>query len=312
MERVSGAPARAAARPRTAALVLRATRPLYLPTSLLPGLAGMLVALDSDDARWWLAPVAIVALLFVHAGTNVINDVEDYARGVDAADKMDNSRVFNTGLMSVAAGRRLAFGFFGAAFLLGVGMSVIQGPALLAIGLVGILGGLGYSAGPRPLKFAGLGDVAIVLLMGPLLTQGAYTAVTGDGFHAQAFWLGFGPGFLIACVLAGNNLSDIEGDRAAGVRTLAVRLGFGPARALVLATLGLAYGSPVAVWAAGLLDWPVLLPLLTLPIAVGRAAQALSARRAGDPLLVTLAPRTAQLHLLFCALLVAGVALAEA
>jgi 1,4-dihydroxy-2-naphthoate polyprenyltransferase len=302
-------PAVAASGQGRAALVLQATRPLYLPTSLVPGLAGCLVALGSDEARWWLAPVALIALLLVHAGTNVTNDVEDFARGVDSPEKMDNSRVFNTGAMTVAQGRRLYAACFGLAFGLGLAIVLVQGPALLIYGVAGILGGWLYTAGPRPFKYEGLGEILIVPLMGPLLTQGAYTAVTGDAFHAPAFWLGLAPGLLIATVLAGNNLADIEGDRRAGVSTLAVRLGFARARALYLVNLTLTYASIVLLWAAGLFSWPILLPLATLPLALPRISQARAARSSGDGGLVSLAPETAKLHLLFCVLLVAGVVL---
>jgi 1,4-dihydroxy-2-naphthoate polyprenyltransferase len=230
---------------------------------------------------------------------------------VDLPEKIDNSRVFTTGLMSITEGRRLALGFFGAAFVLGLVMVVIQGPALLAIGIIGILGGWGYSAGPRPLKFAGLGEASIIFLMGPFMTQGAYTAVTGDPFHAPAFWVGFAPGLLIAATVSGNNLSDIPGDRAAGVRTLAVRLGFDNARILYLALLTLAYATPVVVWLAGLFEWPILLPLLTVPIATGRIEQVRTAREEGGESLATLPLGTAQLHLLFSVLLVVGVVLSR-
>jgi 1,4-dihydroxy-2-naphthoate octaprenyltransferase len=291
------------------ALWIRATRPLYLPTSVVPGLAGALVAIGNDDADWWLLPVALVALLLVHAATDVCNEVEDAAHGVDAPDKIDNSRVFSTGMLSIREGRRLYGALFAIAFLLGIGICLVQGPALLVIGIVGILGGWLYTAGPRPYKYAGLGDPAIVLLMGPLLTQGAYTAVTGDAFHAPAFWLGMAPGLLIASVLAANNASDIEGDRAVGVRTLAVRLGFPRARTLFLATLTGAFVTPVVLWATGLFGPWILLPVVLAPLAVGRVRQALAARGSGDPALLTLAPLTAQLHLLFCVLLCAGVVL---
>lgn len=297
--------------PSRLALSIRATRPNYIPTSLLPGVAGGLVALGAANADWWLLPVAILALFCVHAGTDVTNEVEDFARGVDDESKMDNSRVFTTGLMSIPDGRRLAVGYFVGAIALGTLIAVVQTPWVFVYGILGILGGWGYSAGPTPLKYRGLGDIVIVFLMGSLITQGAYTSVTGDPFHAPAFWLGFAPGFLIAAVLEANNLSDIPGDRAAGVRTMAVRLGFAPARSLYLASMALAYGALVAVWAAGLFSWPILLPLLTLPIAAQRVLQARSAEGEGDERLLSLAPLTAMLHLLFNALLVAGVVLAE-
>jgi 1,4-dihydroxy-2-naphthoate octaprenyltransferase len=302
----SGAAPRHAGRPT---LWLRATRPLYLPTSLLPALAGALVAIGTDGARWWLLPVALVALVLLHAATNVCNEVEDAAHGVDAPDKMDNSGVFCRGLLTIREGRLLYAGLFAGAFVIGVGLSLIQGIALLAIGIAGILGGWLYTGGPRPYKYEGLGDPLIVLLMGPLLTLGAYTAVTGDGFHAPAFWLGLAPGLLIAAVLSGNNAADIDGDRAAGVRTLAVRVGFARARVLYLATLTGAFLAPVGLYAAGLFGPWILAPLVLAPLAVGRARQALAARGSGDTSLATLAPQTAQLHLLFGVLLCVGVVL---
>jgi 1,4-dihydroxy-2-naphthoate octaprenyltransferase len=238
--------------------------------------------------------------------------VEDAAHGVDSPDKMDNSRVFSTGLLDVREGRWLYGAMFAAAFVLGLIICAIQGPALLVIGCIGILGGWLYTGGPRPYKYDGLGDPAIIWLMGPLITQGAYTAVTGDGFHAPAFWLGMGPGLLIAAVLAGNNASDIEGDRAAGVRTMAVRLGFSRARGLYLLMLSATFLVPVVLWATGLFSAWILLPLVLLPLGVGRARQALAARRSGDEGLLMLAPLTAQLHLLFCLLLCVAVALDRA
>lgn len=290
------------------ATAVRATRPLYLPTSLVPALAGLAAAIGTDGARWWLAAPAVMALAMIHAGTNAINDVEDFDRGVDGPDKHDNSRVFTTGLMSVAQGRMLARGLFAGGVGIGVALAVLQGPALLVYGIAGAAVGYLYSAGPSPLKYVGLGDVAIVPTMGPLITQGAYTAVTGDGFEASVFWLGLAPGLLIAAVLAANNLSDIRGDAAAGVRTLAVRFGFAPARGLYLGMLAAAYACPLVLVAAGAFGWPLLLPLATIPLGLRLATVAGAADSPDDPQLAPLAARTASLHLGFCLLLVLGVA----
>jgi 1,4-dihydroxy-2-naphthoate octaprenyltransferase len=296
-------------RPSRLSLWIRATRPLYLPTSLIPALAGGLVAIGEPDADWWLLPVALVALLLVHAATNACNDVEHAARGLDPPDKIANSGVFNTGLLSTGEGRRPYGALFALAFALGVGICLVQGPALLLIGSVGILVGWLYTAGPRPYKYDGLGDPAIALLMGPLLTQGTYTAVTGDGFDASAFWLGFAPGFMIAAVLAANNLADIDGDRTAGVRTLEVRLGFHRARWLFVGLLTVGTLTPALVCAAGLFGPRILVPILLAPLALARMAQALRPASSGDESVLTLTPGTAQLHLLFAMLLCVGVVL---
>jgi 1,4-dihydroxy-2-naphthoate octaprenyltransferase len=107
----------------------------------------------------------------------------------------------------------------------------------------GVLGGLPYTAGPRPYKYLGLGEVAIVLLMGPLITLGTFTAVNGRTFAAAGFWVGLGPVLLIAGVLAAALIAQ------------------------------------VALSASGLFGAWILLPLLAAPALAGCARIALSAHR---------------------------------
>jgi 1,4-dihydroxy-2-naphthoate polyprenyltransferase len=292
-------------------LWIQGTRPWSLPTSIVPALAVGLVAIHSAHPRWWLLAVALVALLLVHAGTNASNDVEDNARGADPPDKRRNSQVFNTGLMSTREGRILYGACFSGGILLGGLIIAVQGWAIIVIGVIGVLGGLLYTAGPRPYKYAGLGEPFIILLMGPLMTQGTYTAVTGDGFFAPAFWAGIGPGLLIACVLASNNIDDYEIDKAAGARTLAVRIGFDRARALYATLMLLVIPGQVALWATGLFDAWIMLPLVLAPLLVKRALEPLAIRDTRDPFLHAFTPRTGQVHLFFSVLLCAGVVLAR-
>jgi 1,4-dihydroxy-2-naphthoate octaprenyltransferase len=290
-------------------LVVQAVRPWSLPTSVVPAAAGGLVALGDGQASWWLLPIALLALLLLHAGVNVSNDVEDAARDADPPDKDRNSGLFNTGRLTITTGRRLYGGCFAAAVLLGVVICAVQGPALLVIGWIGVLGGLLYTAGPKPYKYLGLGEAAIVLLMGPLITLGTFTAVTGQMFAATAFWVGLGPGLLIAGVLAANNLTDLVVDTAAGAQTIAVRIGFARARVVYLALLAATLLAQVALWASGLVGPWILLPLLAAPALARCARLALSARRAGDPALLPLTPSTGRAHLWFSLLLVAAVIL---
>ena len=281
-----------------------------LLTSVVPATAGGLAAIGSAHPDWGLLAVALVALLFVHAGTNISNDVEDTARGIDPADKMrHNSRVFNTGLLSIAQGRRLYGICFTTGMSLGIVICVVEGPALLVVGLVGVLGGLLYTAGPAPYKYAGLGEAAIIFLMGPLMTQGVSTAVTGSAFAAGAFWVGIGPGLLIACVLLSNNLDDLDDDRAAGARTLAVRIGFPRARNLYAALMVAALVAQLALWVSGLFDAWILLPLLIAGPLLLRAREVARMRDSRDPGLATLTPRTAEIHVRFAVLLCVSVAL---
>lgn len=295
-----------------AGLWWRTLRAPTLLTSVLPASAGGLTALGTRHPDWWLMAVALLALLCLHAGTNISNDVEDAARGVDPPDKSRrNSGVFNTGTLSIAEGRRLYGACFAAGLLLGVAISIVQGPGLLVIGVIGLLGGLLYTAGPAPYKYRGLGEPAIVLLMGPLMTLGVRIAVTGGWFSGSGFWVGIGPGLLIACVLASNNLDDLESDRAAGARTLPVRLGFARGRWLFALLMLAVIPAQIGLWASGAFDAFILLPLVLAPVLVLRAREVIAIPRAGDPRLATLTPRTAQVHLLFAVLLCVSVVLAR-
>ena len=75
-------------------------------------------------------------------------------------------------------------------------------------------------------------------------------------------------GLLASAILVVNNVRDVDTDRRAGKRTLAVKLGRGGARRLFDAMLLLSFVAPIAIWAAGGLTAWVLLALLSLPLAV--------------------------------------------
>ncbi len=283
-----------------------------LLTSVVPAAAGGLTAIGTPHPDWWLMALALLALLCVHAGTNISNDVEDAARGVDSPDKTRrNSRVFNTGRLSIGHGRRLYGACFAAGLTLGVVIAAVQGPALLVIGVIGLLGGLLYTAGPMPYKYLGLGEPAIVLLMGPLMTAGIRTATTGTTFAAAGFWVGIGPGLLIACVLAANNLDDLADDRAVGARTLPVRLGFARGRWLYGGMMLVVVPAEIALWASGLFDAWILLPLVLSPVLLVRAREVVTLPGEDDPRLHSLTPRTGAVHLWFSVLLCAAVVLAR-
>ena len=281
----------------------RSARPLYLPTSVIPGLVGCLVALGVDGANFALLPLVLLGVLLVHAGTDVCNEAEDFANGVDSPDTIENSGVFTAGHLTVEQGRRLYGGLFAVTVVIGLVLCLLSTWWLLVYGGLGVLGGWLYTGGPKPFKYVGLGDPFIVFLMGPLLTHGAYTALTGDAWDPAAFVIGFVPGFLILAVLQSNNAADIPEDEAAGVRTLAVRLGEPWASRLIVVSLLLTFVTPVVLVATGLLGPWLLLVLVLVPLAVPLARSALPRAPA------TLTPQVAQLHLLTSVLLCAAVVL---
>ena len=290
--------------PSKLALYVRATRLPSASCSALPVLLGLETAIDRDDASWWLAPLVLVAGILVQLGTNVVNSVEDYVRGVDTKEMLGNDRSYVDGLLTVDEGRRLYRLLFGVTIALGLVMVLAKGPALLPIGVVGVLAAWSYTAGPFPYKYHALGEPSIVFLMGPLMTLGAFTAVTGDPWDWTAALVGFVPGFLVVAVLTANNLADLEDDRRAGVRTVPGLIGFENARRLYMSELVLSYLSIVVLVAAGLLRPPSLVVLLTLPLAWRRLRLAAGAQGPGDPALEPLLWQTAGLHAIVSLVLV--------
>src|ERR671933_401781 len=151
--------------------------------------------------------------------------------------------------------------------LCGVYLVYLAGPILLAIGAASILAGVLYTGGPRPYGYEGLGEVFVFLFFGIVAVVGSYYVQTED-LRWEAFALAVPVGLLAAAILVVNNVRDVDTDRRAGKRTLAVRLGRERARRVFAAMVALAFAAPLAIWAAGGLSPWILLSLLAAPLAL--------------------------------------------
>ena len=192
---------------------------------------------------------------------------------------------------------------FGLAVLCGVYLVWLAGPILLAIGAASILAGVLYTGGPRPYGYEGLGEVFVFLFFGIVAVTGSYY-VQAEQVTWEAFVLAVPVGLLASAILVVNNVRDLESDRRAGKRTLAVRLGRERARTLYgLMVYGAFLTAPVP-WVAGSLSAWLLLPLVLLPVAVSLVR--VVRRHADGPTLNLALARTGMLQLAFCVLLSAG------
>jgi 1,4-dihydroxy-2-naphthoate octaprenyltransferase len=196
---------------------------------------------------------------------------------------------------------------FGLAVLIGLYLAWVGGWPIVAIGVLSILSGLAYTGGPFPLGYHGLGDVFVFVFFGLAAVCGTYYVQAG-AVSALAWWAAVPMGFLTTAIIVVNNLRDIETDRAAGKRTLAVRLGVRGARAEYLLLIGGAYLIPLLIWLTGAGSVWVLSTWLSIPLAVRwvRAVFTLS----GRPLNAALAG-TGQLTLMYAALFAAGLLMAR-
>jgi len=257
-----------------ASLVLRTTRLPFLSATIVPVLLGILIAARHGAFDLLTAVLTVIGASFVQLAINVSNDVFDTAQGADDANVTPTkfsggSRVIQYGLVSFRRMAGLATIFYLAAAVIGLLLLVLRGsPALLAIGVVGFIVGLGYTAPPLKFVYRGLGEIAVALGFGPLMLLGAYVVQTRGVLTWEPVVASLPIALLVALILYVNEIPDRRGDARAGKRTLPVRL----SKSTVIAGYRLAalaaYAIVIVGVLAGLLPIPALLALLTVPLAL--------------------------------------------
>src|SRR5579884_1162955 len=295
VSRTTGAPS-----PGGARIWLMAARLRTLPASIAPVLVGTSLAGYAGVFHPLRFVAALVGAVFIQVGTNLSNDYSDARRGADTEDRLGPVRVTAGGLVPPRRVLLATYVSFGVAVLAGAYLIAVAGWQLLLVGAASILAGVLYTGGPRPYGYEGLGEVFVFLFFGIVAVAGSFFVQTRH-LSWEAFALAVPVGLLAAGILIVNNVRDIDTDRRAGKRTLAVRLGRSRTRALFAAVVYLAYPlAPVVWWFGPLRAW-MLLPLLTLPLAV-RLVRTVRNRADGPSLNEALAG-TGQLQLAFCVLL---------
>lgn len=296
--------ASAGGRPR---LWLLAARPATLPAAIVPVLVGT-AAGATEAARFRPLPflAALLAALLIQVATNFANDYSDFHRGADTAERLGPTRVTQGGLLTPAQVVRGIVVTFGAAVLLGLYLVWVGGWPILAIGICSILAGLAYTGGPWPFGYHGLGDLFVFVFFGLVAVMGSAYLQTG-AWTLLALAAAVPVGLLCTNILVVNNLRDLATDRAAGKGTLAVRIGDRATRAQYALLAAAAYLVPVALVAAGRASRWLLLPLLTLPVAL-RLTRLVLGGLAGRELNAVL-KRSGQLEMLYGVLLATGLLL---
>ena len=261
---------------------IAATRPKTLVAAVAPVALGGAVCVAYSQAGfarhgfWLLLASCLGFALCVQVACNFANDLGDSLRGADTAARVGPRRAVSAGDISAAAMRRGIWVACGLALVLGAPVALLS-PWLLLAGLLAIACALGYTLGPFPLAYRGLGDVFVVACFGVQATVlSAWVVSLGwlasDMPWAAALLAGLGLGLLADNILVANNARDYETDFAVGKRTTVVRFGRGFARHLhgFNSILGLACLGHVFGWA----------PMALLPLALW---QHLAFRKASQP-----------------------------
>ena len=285
---------------------LMAARPRTLPAAVAPVLVGTALAATEGTFRVLSFIAAMVGALFIQIGTNLSNDYSDARRGADTEDRLGPVRVTAGGLVPPRQVLIATYVSFALAVLAGTYLIATAGWELLLVGAASILAGVLYTGGPRPYGYEGLGEVFVFLFFGVVAVAGSYFAQV-ERIEPEALALAVPVGLLASAILVVNNVRDLETDRRAGKRTLAVRLGRERARGLYAAMLAGAFVTAPLPWLLGSdeLDAWLLLVLAAVPLAIPLVRTVRS--RVDGPSLNGALAGTGKLQLAFCVLLSAGI-----
>lgn len=283
---------------------IRAMRPRVFTAAYVPMGVAAAAAIRDGVFDVLLFALSLIGVMLLQTTANLVNEYYDFVRG------SDDLKVDGQGMAIKKYGltpREVGIGAVAslvAGCLIGLFLLSQSGPLLWAIGIAGALVAVIYTAGPFPLAYNGLGELAAGIFMGPLIVVGAYYVMARGQLAPDLVWISLPVGLMVAAILHANNLRDMEADRAANKRTLAVLLGRPAARVEYVVLVGGAYVALAGLIVFGAVPVTTALAALTLPEA--RALIRIF-NTVDDP--ATLHPaqgRTARLHGRFGLLMVAG------
>lgn len=278
---------------------------MTLPASISPVIVASALAAGEGLFRLDVFLAALIAALLIQIGANFANDLFDFKKGADTEARTGPTRVTQAGLLSEAQVARGTAVVLGLAFLVGLYLVWVGGWPVLVVGLASIAGAILYTGGPWPLGYHGLGDLFVFIFFGLVAVVTTYYLHTGH-VTPLAFTLAVPVGLIVTDILVVNNLRDIATDRAAGKRTLAVRLGDRATRYQYVLFLVVAYLVPLALGFAGRIGPLFWLPLVSLPLAWRLVRTVLEGTQ--GPALNRVLKGTGQLFLIYALLLGAGLA----
>jgi len=201
-----------------------AIRPKTLSVSIAPVLVGSSIALREKIFHIDIFLLTLFAALFIQIGTNFVNDMYDYIKGADRDNRIGPTRVVQAKLISVETMKKLIFLTFSLAIICGIPLVVKGGILILIIGLLSIVSGYTYTAGPYPLGYYGWGDFFVFSFFGPIAVCGTFFLQT-QTVSLESIISGLILGSLSVTLLCINNIRDVNTDRKVEKKTLAVRLG---------------------------------------------------------------------------------------
>jgi 1,4-dihydroxy-2-naphthoate octaprenyltransferase len=282
-----------------------AMRPWSFTASFVPIALGAALAATEGSFNIYLFILTLVGGVIIHAGTNLINTYGDYIRGVDTIESALTCPQLVTGVLKPRSVKLAGIIAFCVAGVPGILLTWLCGWPVFAIGSIGIIAGYCYTAGIYPYKYKGLGSILVFFLMGPLLVWPSYYIQTGQ-YSLIPILVSLPVGLLVSAILHSNDIRDIFFDKAAGIKTFALSIGFRKSLILYYALYAGAYIGLITLVAYGVLPNGVLLTLLLVPVIIKMFRCAYEGMKGSDEKIKQLEPRAASFHFKFGILLILG------
>jgi 1,4-dihydroxy-2-naphthoate octaprenyltransferase len=203
------------------------TRPWSFTMSLISVSVGTLIAAESGPISWLWFIITAIGITFFHAGANVINDYFDSKYEIDKPDSPTakyRPQPIISGMFTPRQVLTEAIVLFAITAIIGIVITYMRSGQVFWIGVVGLLTAIFYTAGPVKFKYRALGEIAVFLMWGPLMVEGAY-AVQRQSLSLKPFLVSIPFGILVALVLFANNMRDIAYDSRQNVKTLGIVMG---------------------------------------------------------------------------------------
>ena len=203
------------------------TRPWSFTMSLISVSVGTLIAAESGPISWLWFIITAIGITFFHAGANVINDYFDSKYEIDKPDAPTakyRPQPIVSGMFTPRQVLTEAIVLFAITAVIGMAITFMRSGQVFWIGLVGLLTAVFYTAGPVKFKYRALGEIAVFLMWGHLMVEGAY-AVQRQSLSLKPFLVSIPFGILVALVLFANNMRDIAYDSRQNVKTLGIVMG---------------------------------------------------------------------------------------
>lgn len=247
---------------------VQASRPPFFIATLIPLSAGAVLAAKAGAFNPFLFILIVMASFFVHLATNIANDYFDHIQGTDAGDAIGGSRVLQEGKISLTELRWAIIILYIAAALIGLYMTwAVKLWVLLPIMAFAFFSSLFYVAPPVRYGYHGLGELFVGINMGPVMVLGAQWVILGR-VEWTAFPVSVPIGLMVALILYYQSLPDMDTDRAAGKRTLSVRLGRKGALKGLLTFWIIIYATIATLAVSGYFSAIAWATILTIPLMV--------------------------------------------